>query len=86
MHRLITWRTKRMKVNRDYLDILRALRTMKMSAHKRLEAQREARRAVLIAEVLARMMDHHDRGGGRLVLRVAARLGRLSRARKAQAA
>ena len=76
-----------MEMNRNYLDILRALRTMKMSAHKRLEAQREARRAVLIAEVLARVMDHHDRGGGRLVLRVAGRLGRFSRAlRHAQAA
>jgi hypothetical protein len=71
-----------MEMNRDYLHILRVLRTMKMSANKRLEAQREVRRAVLIAQVLARAMNGRGWGGGRLVPRVIARLRGFSRARR----
>ena len=69
-----------MLMNRDYLDILRRLRTIEMTAHARKRAQQEARRAVLIVEVLARAMDDHDWRGGRLVLRVIARLRGFSRA------
>ena len=74
-----------MLMNRDYLDILRRLRTIDMTAHARKQAQQEARRAVLIVEVLARAMDNHDWGGGRLVLRVTARLRGFSRALRRRA-
>ena len=69
-----------MLMNRDYLDILRRLRTIEMTAHARRHAQWEARRAVVIVEVLARAMDDRHRGGGRLLLWVTARLRGFSRA------
>lgn len=76
-----------MEMNRDYLDILRGLRKIEMNVDKRREARREIRRAVRIAEVVTRVMDDHDLGGGRLVAWVTARLGRFSRAaRNPQAA
>jgi hypothetical protein len=86
VHRMMTG-DQSMRMNRDYLDLLRRLRTVDMTAHARREAQRAARRAVLIVEVLARLMDDRDWGGGRLVLKLRARLRGFSRAlRNAQTA
>jgi hypothetical protein len=70
----------RMNINRHYSGILRGLRSIEMPAHERRHAQQEARRAVIIVELLTRAIGDRSFGGGHRVLKPVVDLRGASRA------
>jgi hypothetical protein len=68
-----------MSINRHYSEILRALRSVEMRDHERRAAHQEARRAVLIIELLAGAIGGRDFGGGHRISKSAVRLRAISR-------